>query len=264
MYLTRLVGRSLRWSIVEPLSEGLSFGLVSLMLSLIVAIPVFHETADQHLAGDSDATVCLPDCRAGPTSACATYNSIPVNELPEVLIKATIATQDPRFYSHFGIDLAAFAASFHSSPQVDGLQSSISQQVATILYPSNERTFEDRIREALLAIWLEWRLTKHEILTIYLNRVQIGAGIFGVGEAARLYFKKQVEDVGVSEAAVLVGLLNEPTELPSHHAPPNVRIRANVVLDKLVRTGFITEGQVLGAREYLARQVLKPEEDPLK
>ncbi|WP_409190535.1 transglycosylase domain-containing protein [Bradyrhizobium sp. RDM4] len=263
MWVARLVGRSLRWSIVEPLSEVLSFGLVSLMLSLILAIPVFHETADQDLGDDSDPTVFLPDCRAGPTSACATYNSVPMNEFPDVLIKATLATEDPRFYSHFGIDLAAIARSLHSSPQVDGIQSSVSQQVATILFPSNERTFEDGIHETLLAIWLEWRLTKDEILTIYLNRVQIGAGVFGVGDAARLYFKKQVQDVDLSEAAMLVGLLNGPLGLPSHIALLNARTRANVVLDKLVETGFMTEDQVLGARDYLVRQVLEPEEDSL-
>ncbi|MGR4932483.1 transglycosylase domain-containing protein [Bradyrhizobium sp. CAR08] len=104
-------------------------------------------------------------------------------------------TEDHRFYSRFGIDLAAIARSFHANWNLDGTHSTVSQQVARILFPSNGAAVEDRIHEALVAIWLERRLTKDELLTIYLNRVQIGATIFGVSDAARLYLNKRVQDM---------------------------------------------------------------------
>ncbi|OSI34914.1 hypothetical protein BST65_01485 [Bradyrhizobium canariense] len=254
------VGRPLRWVIVDPLSEALTFGIITLILSLIVTIPVFHETAGQNWGEDSDPTVCLPDCRAGQTSACATYISIGLKELPDVLIKATLATEDHRFYSHFGIDLAAIARSFHANWNLDGIHSTVSQQVARILFPSNGAAVEDRIHEALVAIWLERRLTKDELLTIYLNRVQIGAAIFGVSDAARLYLNKRVQDIDLSEAATLAGLLNEPLDVASHISLPNVRQRASLVLDKLVQTGFMTDDQVFGARQYPAQLMFRPDE----
>ncbi|MGM4954171.1 transglycosylase domain-containing protein [Bradyrhizobium barranii] len=89
--------------------------------------------------------------------------------------------------------------------------------------PSNGAAVEDRIHEALVAIWLERRLTKDELLTIYLNRVQIGAAIFGVSDAARLYLNKRVQDTDLSEAATLAGLLNEPLDVASHIGLRNVR-----------------------------------------
>ncbi len=182
----RLVGRSLRWGIVEPLSEALTFGLVSLILSFVLAIPAFHETAGQDRGDDFDRIVFLPECRTSPTSACTTYDTIALKELPEILIKATLATQDHRFYSHFGTGLGAIARSLLARPETEGVHSPISQQVARMLFPSNGRTFEDRVHEGLIAIWLEFRLSKDQILQIYLSRVRIGASIFGVRDAARL------------------------------------------------------------------------------
>lgn len=90
------------------------------------------------------------------------------------------------------------------------MRSCITQQVAKILFPSDERNLEVKIQEALVAIWLEWRLSKDEILKVYLNRVQIGRGIFGVSEAAQSYFHKQVQDIELGESALLAGLINAP------------------------------------------------------
>ncbi|MCS3765677.1 MULTISPECIES: transglycosylase domain-containing protein [Bradyrhizobium] len=260
----RLVGRSLRWGIVEPLSEALTFGVVGLILSFIVAIPAFRETASRDRGDGFDRTVFPAECRTSPTSACATHNTIALKELPEVLIKATLATQDHRFYSHFGIGLAAIARSLHARPETEGVHPPISQQVARMLFPSNGRTFEDRIHERLIAIWLEFRLTKDQILQIYLNRVRIGAGIFGVSDAARLYFQKRVQDIDLSEAAMLAGLVNVPPDQVSHIAVWTARQRATLVLEKLVETGFMTDDQVFGAKHYPARLIYNPEEAPLK
>lgn len=251
----RLVRRSLRCTIIDPLSEALTFGLISLILLMIVANPVFQKTGDQDWSQGDDPTLCLPECRTGLTSACATYSSISVKELPDVLVKATLATGDRRFYSHFGFDLTAIALSLHAAPGTQAVRSSITQQVARILFPSDQPNLEVRIQEALVAIWLEWRLSKDEILKIYLNRVQIGGGIFGVSKAAQSYFQKQVQDIELGEAALLAGLINAPLDLSSHVALPNARERANLVLDTLLETGLITNDQLFAAKQHPARLI---------
>lgn len=136
------------------------------------------------------------------------------------------------------------------------MRSSITQQVAKILFPSDERNLEVRIQEALVAIWLEWRLSKDEILKVYLNPVQIGRGIFGVSEAAQSYFHKQVQDIELGESALLARLINAPLDLPSHVALPDARARANLVLDTLVETGLITNDQLFAAKQHPARLIL--------
>lgn len=258
----RLVRRSLRCTIIDPLSEALTFGLISLILLMIVANPVFQKTGDQDWSQGDDPTLCLPECRTGLTSACATYSSISVKELPDVLVKATLATGDRRFYSHFGIDLTAIALSLHAAPGTKAVRSSITQQVARILFPSDQPNLEVRIQEALVAIWLEWRLSKDEILKIYLNRVQIGGGIFGVSKAAQSYFQKQVQDIELGEAALLAGLINAPLDLPSHVALPNARERANLVLDTLLETGLITNDQRFAAKQHPARLIFMDQDAP--
>src|SRR6202023_2029761 len=126
--------------------------------------------------------------------------------------------------------------------------SSITQQLAKNLFLSNERTIERKINEAFLAVWLEAHLSKNEILKLYLDRAYLGGGAFGVDAAAEYYFGKSVRDVTLPEAAMLAGLFKAPTKFSPLVNLPAARARANVVLDNLVDNGFMTEGQVYGAR----------------
>src|SRR5688572_3325927 len=126
--------------------------------------------------------------------------------------------------------------------------SSITQQLAKNMFLSNERTIERKVKEAFLAIWLETRLTKNEILKLYLDRAYMGGGAFGVDAASQYYFNKSVRDINLAEAAMLAGLFKAPTRYAPHINLPAARARANVVLDNLVEAGFMTEGQVFGAR----------------
>jgi penicillin-binding protein 1A len=126
--------------------------------------------------------------------------------------------------------------------------STITQQLAKNLFLSNERTIERKVKEAFLAIWLETRLTKNEILKLYLDRAYMGGGAFGVDAAAQYYFAKSAKDVNLAEAAMLAGLFKAPTRYAPHVNLPAARARANTVLDNLVEAGFMTEGQVFGAR----------------
>src|SRR5262249_53433022 len=129
------------------------------------------------------------------------------------------------------------------------------------LFLSNERTIERKVNEAFLAIWLETRLTKNEILKLYLDRAYMGGGTFGVDGAAHFYFNKSVRDVNLSEAAMLAGLFKAPTKFAPHINLPAARARANVVLDNLVDAGFMTEGQVFGARRNPAFAVDRRDEN---
>ena len=139
--------------------------------------------------------------------------------------------------------------------------SSITQQLAKNLFLNNERTIERKVKEAFLAIWLETRLTKNEILKLYLDRAYMGGGTFGVDGAAHFYFNKSARDVNLAESAMLAGLFKAPTKYAPHINLPAARARANVVLDNLVDAGFMTEGQVFGARRNPAIAVDRRDEN---
>src|ERR1700722_15703751 len=180
------------------------------------------------------------------------------------LIKATLATEDRRFYDHFGIDVAGTARAIVTNAQAGGVRqggSSITQQLAKNLFLNNERTIERKVKEAFLAIWLETRLTKNEILKLYLDRAYMGGGTFGVDGAAHFYFNKSARDVNLAEAAMLAGLFKAPTKYAPHINLPAARARANIVLDNLVDAGFMTEGQVFGARRNPATAVDRRDEN---
>ena len=138
--------------------------------------------------------------------------------------------------------------------------SSITQQLAKNLFLSNERTIERKVKEAFLALWLEVRLPKNEILKLYLDRAYLGGGTFGVDAAAQYYFNKSARDVNLSESAMLAGLFKAPSRFAPHINLPAARARANVVLDNLVEAGFMTEGQVFGARRNPAAAVDRRDE----
>lgn len=259
------VGRWKRWVFIEPLSEAATIGLGGMVLMLILAIPAFRETADEDWLKKSDLAVTFLDRYGNPIGSRGIKHndSIPLEDFPDVLIKATLATEDRRFYEHFGIDIAGTARALVTNAQAGGVRqggSSITQQLAKNLFLSNERTIERKINEAFLAVWLEWRLSKNEILKLYLDRAYMGGGTFGVDGAAHFYFNKSARDVTLAEAAMLAGLFKAPTKYAPHINLPAARARANVVLDNLVDAGFMTEGQVFGARRNPAFAVDRRDE----
>ncbi|CUU20288.1 Multimodular transpeptidasetransglycosylase EC 241129 EC 34 CDS [Bradyrhizobium sp.] len=232
------VGRWKRWVFIEPLSEAATLGLGGLVVMLTLAIPAFRETADEDWLKKSDLAVSFLDRYGNPIGSRGIKHndSIPLEDFPDVLIKATLATEDRRFYEHFGIDIAGTARALVTNAQAGGVRqggSSITQQLAKNLFLSNERTIERKVNEAFLAVWLEWRLTKNEILK---------------------------RDVTLAEAAMLAGLFKAPTKYAPHINLPAARARANVVLDNLVDAGFMTEGQVFGARRNPAFAVDRRDE----
>jgi penicillin-binding protein 1A len=254
-----------RWVLVEPVSEGLSLGTGGLILMLALALPAFRETSDDDWLKKSELAVTFLD-RFGNeigSRGIRHNDSIPLDEFPDQLIKATLATEDRRFYEHFGIDIPGTLRAVLTNARAGGVVqggSSITQQLAKNLFLSNERTIERKVKEAFLALWLEMRLPKNEILKLYLDRAYLGGGTFGVDAAAQYYFNKSAREVTLSEAAMLAGLFKAPSKFAPHVNLPAARARANVVLDNLVEAGFMTEGQVFGARRNPATPVDRRDE----
>jgi penicillin-binding protein 1A len=254
-----------RWLIVEPLSEAASMGLGGLMLMLALAGPAFRETSDEDWLKKSELAVTFLDRYGNEVGSRGIKHShsVPLNELPDHLIKAVLATEDRRFYEHFGIDIPGTFRAVVTNARAGGVVqggSSITQQLAKNLFLSNERTIERKVKEAFLALWLETRLTKNEILKLYLDRAYMGGGAYGVDAAANFYFGKSAREVNLAEAAMLAGLFKAPTKFAPHINLPAARGRANVVLDNLVEAGFMTEGQVFGARRNPARAIDRRDE----
>jgi len=254
-----------RWYCVEPVSEGLTLGTGGLMLMLALAIPAFRETTDDDWVKKSELAVTFLDRYGNEVGSRGIRHNdaIPLDQFPDHLIKATLATEDRRFYEHFGIDIPGLFRAMLMNARAGGVVqggSSISQQLAKNLFLSNERTIERKVKEAFLALWLEVRLPKNEILKLYLDRAYLGGGTYGVDAAAQYYFNKSARDVTLAEAAMLAGLFKAPSRFAPHINLPAARGRANVVLDNLVEAGFMTEGQVFGARRNPAMAVDRRDE----
>lgn len=178
--------------------------------------------------------------------------NVSLKDLPPYLPKAFIAIEDRRFYSHFGIDptgilRAAVTNLMHRGVSQGG--STLSQQLAKNLFLTQERTMQRKLQEVELALWLERKYSKNEILELYLNRVYFGSGAYGVEAAAQKYFGKSAKNVSLSEAAMLAGLVKSPSRLAPNRNPEGAEKRAQVVLSAMADTSFITEAQAKAAIE---------------
>jgi penicillin-binding protein 1A len=250
---------------IELFSEGATLGTGGLVLMLTLAIPAFNETSDEDWLKKSELAVTFLDRYGNEIGSRGIRHndSIPLEDYPDHLIKAVLATEDRRFYEHYGIDFPGTVRAVTANARAGGVVqggSSITQQLAKNLFLSNERTLERKVKEAFLATWLETRLSKNEILKLYLDRAYMGGGAFGVDAAAQYYFGKSARDVNLAEAAMLAGLFKAPTRFAPHINLPAARARANVVLDNMVEHGFMTEGQVFGARRNPATPIDRRDE----
>jgi len=173
-------------------------------------------------------------------------DDIRLDELPKYIPQAVIATEDRRFYAHFGIDpiglVRALIINYRSGKVVQG-GSTITQQLAKNLFLNPDRTIRRKIQEMVMAVWLEAKYTKVEILQLYLNRVYFGAGAYGIDAAARRYFSKSAREITLAESAVLAGLLKAPTKYAPTRNPKLAEERAYLVLNNMVRSNFITKEQ---------------------
>jgi penicillin-binding protein 1A len=177
---------------------------------------------------------------------------VTLKEMSPYLPEAVIATEDRRFYSHFGIDPVGLARAAWTDLRARHLVqggSTITQQLAKVLFLTPERSFGRKVRETLLALWLEHRFTKDQILEIYLNRVYLGAGTYGVDAAAHRYFGKSAKQLGLFESAIIAGLLKAPTRFSPANDRTKAAGRAAQVLANMVEAGDIGSGEAIAAEK---------------
>ncbi|OJH58631.1 transglycosylase domain-containing protein, partial [Agrobacterium pusense] len=238
--------------LVNLTCDALTFGTAGSVVLLALAMPAFEETKkDWRYRGDFAVTFLD---RYGNTighRGIIHEDSVPIDQMPDHFIKAVLATEDRRFFDHFGIDFIGLARAMSENARAGGVVqggSTLTQQLAKNLFLTNERSLERKIKEAFLALWLETNMSKKEILSLYLDRAYMGGGTFGAAAAAQFYFGKNLTDVTLSESAILAGLFKAPAKYAPHVNLPAARARANTVLSNLVQSGLMTEGQVVGAR----------------
>lgn len=259
IFFRRFRVRGWKRILFELLGEGLTLGTAGSVVMLMLAMPAFEATqGDWRNRGNFAVTFLDRYGNVIGHRGIIHENSVPVDQLPDYFIKAVLATEDRRFFDHFGIDVIGLFRAVTVNAQAGGVVqggSTLTQQLAKNIFLSNERSIERKIKEAFLAIWLEANLSKKEILSLYLDRTYMGGGTFGAAAAAQFYFGKSITDVNLAEAAMLAGLFKAPAKYAPHVNLPAARARANDVLSNLVQSGLMTEGQVIAARRNPASVV---------
>ncbi len=175
-----------------------------------------------------------------------------LDQMPDELLQAIIATEDSRFYSHPGIDPIGIARAIvvalkEGSPKEGA--STITQQVARNFFLSRDRKLIRKIKEMFLAVHIEQLLTKDEILELYLNKIELGQRAFGVGAAAQIYFGKEAKDLTLSEAATIAGLPKAPSSLNPVHSVKKATDRRDIVLFRMLDEKYITQEEYEAAKK---------------
>ena len=176
----------------------------------------------------------------------STGEALRLDQMPDFLPEAVISIEDRRFYWNYGIDpiglLRATFVNLRAGHVVEG-GSTLTQQLAKNLFLKPERTFERKVQEMIMAVWLQLHLSKKQILTLYLNRVYLGAGAYGVDAAAHRYFGKSARDITLAEAATLAGMLKAPANYSPATHPAAAEARMQTVLAAMQNAGYITGRQ---------------------
>src|SRR5712691_8459304 len=183
---------------------------------------------------------------------------VAIKDLPPYLPRAFVAIEDRRFFSHHGVDPIGLGRAVVANALRRGVSqggSTITQQLAKNLFLTQERTLWRKMQELVLALWLERKFSKREILELYLNRVYFGSGAYGVEAAAQKYFGKPARAVKVAEAAMLAGLVKSPSRLAPSRNPDGAERRAQAVLTAMTELGFVTETMAKTALAQPARAV---------
>lgn len=221
---------------------------------------------------DVDRLTVLPEAtilydREGSllTSLYASENrkSLSPEEIPPRVAQAFVSIEDARFYEHHGVDLyRIFGAMLHNlrSGSLGQGASTITQQLIKLTHLSSEKTFSRKTQEAYLALQLERKLSKEEILTAYLNVVYFGHGAYGIASAAEVYFDKTADELTLAEAALLAGVVKSPCSYAPHLHPENAQRRRDLVLDAMAENGWITREEAEEAKGEALVLHLKEEE----
>lgn len=177
---------------------------------------------------------------------------VPISEVPKSLQNAFVATEDARFYSHHGIDPVGILRAVWVNIARSGVSeggSTITQQLARNAFLSQDRTLKRKVSEALLALRIEQRYTKQEILEMYMNQIYFGQGAYGVQAASKVYFGKDVQDLSLAQASILAGLPQSPNYFSPFNDLEASKKRQAIVLGQMVKYNYITQAQADEAKE---------------
>lgn len=243
------------WLLLFKLTIGA--GLLGLCTAAILLL--YLSQAELPLA-DSDRNSQLINSR-GETIAVFSdggknRESVELANISPWLVKATLATEDRQFYSHFGFDLKGMArAALVNLKEMGTVQgaSTLTQQLARNLYLSHERTWSRKVKEAMYTAQLEMKYSKDDILRMYLNEIYYGHGAYGIEAAAQMYFGKPAKDLNLAESAMLAGVPKGPTYYSPFNHMKNAKDRQRTVLSAMVATGEITQREADQAYEAMLK-----------
>ena len=238
-------------------------GIVAASLLLVFTWLSWALPVSRALEPLPEATLVLVDTEGTPFARRGALKDEPVDvrELPPHVVNAVLAIEDRRFRDHFGIDLRGVARAARHNAEAGEIQqggSTITQQLAKTSFLESERTFRRKFQEALIALWLELRLDKDEILSRYLSSIYLGDGVYGLRAAARHYFDRAPEDLSLGEAAMLAGMIKAPSTLAPTDNLDGARKRARVVLQAMVDHGAITQEEADDVRPARLRMGRDP------
>ena len=189
---------------------------------------------------------------------------MPFDLLPGHVTAAVVATEDRRFFDHHGLDPMGLARAVFANLRAGRFAqggSTLTQQLAKNLFLTADRTLARKVEELALALWLELRLTKHDILELYLNRVYFGGGAYGIEAASKRYFDRSARELTLGQAALIAGLLKAPSKYSPASSPGAARERSHVVLAKMVEAGAISKAD---ERKALTERIIFAEPKSLK
>ncbi|MEQ1941309.1 transglycosylase domain-containing protein [Mesorhizobium sp. VNQ89] len=227
--LIRVLGRLTYWAFVMAIWVGIAGAGVVLYYGAQMPAATTWSIPDR----SPNIKIVSVDGRLLANRGMTGGESIGLHEMSPYIPQAVMAIEDRRFYSHFGIDPIGLARAMSTNLLQGRFSqggSTLTQQLAKNLFLKPDRTLERKVQEVLLALWLEQKHTKDQILEMYLNRVYFGSGSYGVEAASRRYFGKSARDVTLAEAALLAGLLKAPSRLSPARDPKAAEERAQLVL----------------------------------
>jgi penicillin-binding protein 1A len=240
-------------------------GFVALVLGFFVFVTWGMPSTDDLWEDRNGQSITFLDRNGHVILREGAQNAPPVDlaSLPPYVGQAFIAIEDQRFYRHFGVDVGgimrAGAENLRAGRVVQG-GSTITQQLAKNLFLTNERSWRRKAQEIAMAVWLEGRFTKEEILALYLSRVYFGAGAYGIEAAAERYFDRPARELTLLQSAMLAGLVKAPSRMnPARQDIGSARSRAEVVLAEMVRQGFISDAE---RRASLGEELLVSRRNP--
>jgi penicillin-binding protein 1A len=229
-------------------------GLMAVATTGGAAAVVFNVELPPEEALLQTSFVCAADVTeaCGPENAIATFSAeedrvnVTLDEVPDVLQQAVLATEDRDFYEHGGVDPVGISRALYNDLRGRGVRqggSTITQQYVKNVYLTSERSIGRKLKEAVLAVKLERELGKDEILERYLNTIYFGRGAYGVAAASRAYFDEDVRDIGLLEASYLAGLIRSPGGADALENPEEAARRRSTVLTAMAEEGYISSDE---------------------